>query len=368
MTIHKLNPERQPPEPRPVSVGVSFQQESYALVDTVVNARALQALEIAVAHHPIYRLYRCAARGKLEEIFDDLALRMGLTAQRLALGTLLLDGTDVFIHAEGKLKSDYCSCSFHVWAATPGRAQDIGASLDRIVGERRIREQMFILDWHFANSRGGISNSSFEEIACEVLHDEAYPDLNEPVMELIDRYLGSKDTVMILLGTPGSGKTRFVRTVLGEISRRKGESAEVMYTGDKRAFENDEIFVNFITGSHDAFVVEDADHLLTPRSSGNQDLHRFLGIADGVVRAQGRKILFTTNLPNVHDIDAALLRPGRCFATLRTRGLTPDEGARLIGRLCQDDVIRARQAFAASFPPGAKAASVAALYRACGHN
>jgi hypothetical protein len=81
-----------------------------------------------------------------------------------------------------------------------------------------------------------------------------------------------------------------------------------MYTGDKRAFENDELFVNFITGSHDALVVEDADHLLTARSNGNQDLHRFLGIADGVVRAQGRKILFTTNLPNVHDIDPALLR------------------------------------------------------------
>jgi hypothetical protein len=73
-----------------------------------------------------------------------------------------------------------------------------------------------------------------------------------------------------------------------------------------------------ITGSHDTFVVEDADHLLTARSGGNQDLHRFLAIADGVVSAQERKILFTTNLPNVHDIDEALLRPGRCFATVHT--------------------------------------------------
>ena len=64
-----------------------------------------------------------------------------------------------------------------------------------------------------------------------------------------------------------------------------------MYTGDKRAFESDEIFVDFITGSHDAFVVEDADHLLTARSSGNQDLHRFLGIADGVVREAHRQTL-----------------------------------------------------------------------------
>jgi len=42
----------------------------------------------------------------------------------------------------------------------------------------------------------------------------------------------------------------------------------------------------------------------------NVDLHRFLAIADGVVRAQGRKIIFTTNLPSVGDIDDALVRPG----------------------------------------------------------
>jgi hypothetical protein len=89
-----------------------------------------------------------------------------------------------------------------------------------------------------------------------------------------------------------------------------------MYTCDKKALESDAIFVNFITGSHDAFVVEDADHILTPRANGNQDLHRFLAIADGVIRAQGRKITFTTNLPNVGDLDDALVRPGRCFAAI----------------------------------------------------
>jgi len=94
-----------------------------------------------------------------------------------------------------------------------------------------------------------------------------------------------------------------------------------------RALENDEIFVDFITGNHDAFVIEDADHLLMARSNGNVDLHRFLAVADGVVRAQGRKIIFTTNLPNIGDIDEALVRPGRCFATVRTRALERYEAA-----------------------------------------
>ena len=87
-----------------------------------------------------------------------------------------------------------------------------------------------------------------------------------------------------------------------------------MYTADKRALENDEIFVDFITGVHDAFVIEDADHLLRARTNGNHDLHRFLAIADGVVRAQKRKIIFTTNLPNIRDLDDPTRAVDECSA------------------------------------------------------
>ncbi len=42
------------------------------------------------------------------------------------------------------------------------------------------------------------------------------------------------------------------------------------------------MFVRFITGDEDAFVMEDADHVMKPRADGNDHLHRFLTIADGV--------------------------------------------------------------------------------------
>ena len=90
----------------------------------------------------------------------------------------------------------------------------------------------------------------------------------------IARYLASRETVLILQGPPGTGKTRLVRAILAAMSARKADSARVLCTADMRALENDEIFVDFITG--------------------NVDLHRFLAVADGVVRAQGPKIIFTT--------------------------------------------------------------------------
>ena len=77
-------------------------------------------------------------------------------------------------------------------------------------------------------------------------------------------------TVLVLQGPPGTGKTRLIRAILGEMSRRKGGEAQALYTGDMKALETDQIFVKFITGWDDAFVVEDADHLLKPRARGNE--------------------------------------------------------------------------------------------------
>jgi SpoVK/Ycf46/Vps4 family AAA+-type ATPase len=193
--------------------------------------------------------------------------------------------------------------------------------------------------------------------------DEAYPTLGEPVAQFIARYLAARETVLILQGPPGTGKTRLVRAILAAISRRKGTSAKILYTADRHALESDRIFMQFITGEHDAFVIEDADHILASRSHGNVDIHRFLAIADGVVRAQGRKILFTTNLPNVGDIDDALLRPGRCFGNVRTRPLQRSEASELVARLCDGRPVLLEHMMRNVLPDGVSSVTLAAVYR-----
>jgi hypothetical protein len=195
------------------------------------------------------------------------------------------------------------------------------------------------------------------------LYDEAYPSLGEPIASFVSRYLDASETVLVLQGGPGTGKTRLVRAILSAISARKASSAKVLYTADKRVLESDEIFVEFVTGANDAFVIEDADHMLLARSNGNHDLHRFLAVADGVVRAQGRKIIFTTNLANVKDIDEALLRPGRCFANVRTRNLRREEAGLLMQRMIRDGHV-AHATLEELFATGAKDVAVAGIYRA----
>lgn len=363
MSIHKLNPDRTQPEHTGLAVGLNFHHEIYDFAETILKARAIRALENVAAKYPVYRHVRYASQRKLEELFDDLALHSGLSACRLGMGSLLLEGPGILVNAEGTRTAGFSSCGFSFWSDSIARVDELRERLVHIVGEAYARRRVFTLDWYFMCSRMGLNATSFDELVADETYDEAYPALGGSVSDFIRGYLDADETVLMLLGPPGTGKTRLVRAILGAISDRKGDSAKVMYTADKRALENDEIFVNFITGQHDAFVIEDADHLLLARSNGNHDLHRFLAIADGVVRAQGRKIIFTTNLPNITDVDDALLRPGRCYASVRARLLDRNEATALMRRLVEDGA-QAESLADSLFAAGVKGVSVADVYRA----
>ena len=363
MTIHKLNAEAAPKARPPLDIGVVVSHREHHLPNTILHARIAREMSCAPARYPIHRLVRCAVRSKLEPLFDDIAMKAGAEAHRLESGWVLLDGAGLFASVWGAWKAGYSSFVANVWAESPARAQALHDTMLQIIGDRRVLEPMFIINWQFSTGEG-LDSASFEEIADAPPLDELYPMLGESVSSFIDRYLDASETVLVLQGPPGTGKTRLVRAVLAALSARKGESAEVMYTADRRALERDQIFVEFITGAHDAFVIEDADHLLMARSNGNIDLHRFLAVADGVVRAQGRKIIFTTNLPNIGDIDEALLRPGRCFGSVNIRTLQRDEAARLVAKLCGDDAQRVAVALEKAFPNGARSTSLANVFRA----
>jgi ATPase family protein associated with various cellular activities (AAA) len=312
-------------------------QEVQTLWNLVLENRMARALSEGMSRYPIYRVAHFAARIELEVLLDAIALDPAWRAERVAYEEVLLDGEGVFIVGEGSRKLDYCSCSFYIWAADIARAESAKQRLLEKAGSTRITEPMFGIEWTFLTSHG-LRSAWIEEMANDTLRDRAYPEIAGGVRSFIDRYLAAPEAVLVLQGPPGTGKTRLIRAILGEMSRRNGsEGASALYTGDMKAFAGDEMFVKFITGTHEALVVEDADHLLKPRVDGNEHLHRFLTIADGVVRSQGRKIIFSTNLPNVGDLDEALIRPGRCFARVHVRNLTAAEARALAEELGSKD-------------------------------
>ena len=166
---------------------------------------------------------------------------------------------------------------------------------------------------------------------------EMYPFLKgESLESYYDRYMASSANILLLIGPPGTGKTTFIRGLLAHTN----SSAIVSY--DAAILDKDGFFARFIESDDNVMVLEDSDAFLKPRSDGNTMMHRFLNVGDGLVTTKGKKMIFSTNLPSIRDIDSALTRPGRCFDIVTFDTLTIEEAAELAERLGVELPVRPR--------------------------
>ena len=158
--------------------------------------------------------------------------------------------------------------------------------------------------------------------------DEMYPFLNgESLESYYQRYMDSNANILLLIGPPGTGKTTFIRGLLAHTD----SSAIVSY--DANILDKDGFFARFIEDDASIMVLEDSDAFLKSRSDGNTMMHRFLNVGDGLVTTKGKKMVFSTNLPSIRDIDSALVRPGRCFDILTFDLLSVPEAQSLATKL-----------------------------------
>ena len=163
-----------------------------------------------------------------------------------------------------------------------------------------------------------------DRLPCE----EMYPFLKgESLGDYYDRYMNSSANILLLIGPPGTGKTTFIRGLLAH------RNCSAIVTYDAGILEKDHFFAKFIEDDAEVMVLEDSDAFLKSRSDGNTMMHRFLNVGDGLVTTKGKKMIFSTNLPSIRDIDSALVRPGRCFDILTFSALDEAEASKLAKRL-----------------------------------
>jgi SpoVK/Ycf46/Vps4 family AAA+-type ATPase len=155
------------------------------------------------------------------------------------------------------------------------------------------------------------------ETVASALH---YPHL-PTTGELLRDFMNSKAKVLVLIGPPGTGKSTYLRAMIGDL-----DSERHLYTAAAASVHANPQLLEIMKRSapNSVFVFEDADLLISARDSGNHQMSEILNITDGITTSD-RKFIFSTNLPNLKSVDKALLRPGRCFGTYGFRSLTADE-------------------------------------------
>ena len=181
------------------------------------------------------------------------------------------------------------------------------------------------IEWIYS-SDGGSVNVPLNRDRLPV--EEMYPFLDgESLGDYYDRYMESSANILLLIGPPGTGKTTFIRGLLAH------RSCSAIVTYDANILEKDGFFAKFIEDDAEVMVLEDSDAFLKSRSDGNTMMHRFLNVGDGLVTTKGKKMIFSTNLPSIRDIDSALIRPGRCFDIVTFDVLNADAAKSLAKKL-----------------------------------
>jgi hypothetical protein len=186
--------------------------------------------------------------------------------------------------------------------------------------------------WYFSTSNDMVDDTYFNEIIDEIFYREAYPYILS-VDDYINDYLESRESVLIVIGIPGSGKSRFIRHILKKMSMKYRREIKVSYTSDKSVIQDMRIFTEFFDSSCDGLILEDIDNELMDRKEGNPFMYKLLATSDGMISNSGKKIILSTNLPTIKDIDEALIRPGRCYDVLKTRALTRHEAEDFASKL-----------------------------------
>lgn len=164
------------------------------------------------------------------------------------------------------------------------------------------------------------ANLRDDDTAIYLAKDAFYPGIGNGIKDLTERFSNSRSNVLILIGPPGTGKSTLLRSLMFHMKRKHNSAV------NNEVLLNNPLTMQWMQTHEDdsLLIIEDADNLCRKRSDGNHQMSALLNHADGIVQSDC-KIIISTNLPTLRDIDDALIRPGRAFGVLTFSELTVEQ-------------------------------------------
>lgn len=150
--------------------------------------------------------------------------------------------------------------------------------------------------------------------------DRFYPFMEGGVDATIDSFLNSRASLLLLIGPAGTGKSTFLRSLMFKAKMDRNIAID-----DENLLDNKNLtrFIRKLE-KNTILMIEDADNLCRKREQQNKQMSSLLNYCDGIVSI-GNKVVISTNLPSLRDVDEALYRDGRAHSVIEFRKLTPEE-------------------------------------------
>lgn len=186
--------------------------------------------------------------------------------------------------------------------------------------------------------------------------DLYYDDDFKAVDEVIRKRLNKKADkgIVLLHGLPGTGKTTYLRYLIGKIKKRV-----LFLSADIAGNLMDPAFIELLINNPDSvIIIEDAEQVIRDRRGSSQSsVSGLLNISDGLLADfLNAQLICTFNSP-LALVDDALLRKGRLIARYEFGKLPVAKAQRLSDRSGKGRIITEPQALAEIMNPGEPAAT-----------
>ena len=232
-----------------------------------------------------------------------------------------------------ELDEDYCQILHD------GLTPDFVETLGSIANQFKEKQRRQPLEINLIVQNGGNLDLKAMEIKRTKLDlDLFYEDDFKEIDEVIRKRLNKKDDkgIVLLHGLPGTGKTSYLRFLIGKIKKR------VLFLSPTVAgnLMNPEFIEMLIDNPNTVVIIEDAENIIMDRKyNTSSSVSNLLNISDGLLADFLNVQLICTFNSALTFIDSALLRKGRLIAKYEFGKLGIAKAQRLSNHLGFDAII-----------------------------
>lgn len=285
-------------------------------------------------------MYNEDAHGYVEKDFDFFSqkLKNDFELREIYNG----DSWRLFINNDSILKLSICNknIDFYGYSLDNKLLLNIKKFISDNITPRPMRGKVFVI----VNDHGlqlrelGVAGAPLQEINYS---KQVIIDYNQMIEDL--QSSSPSGRIAILEGSPGSGKTYLVRSILNKVpdamfimvspqlvASLSGPELLPLFVANKSAYAPNAPMI---------LILEDADQCLVSRKESNMSaIQSLLNLGDGILGSfLDLRIVATTNARKL-DIEPAILRPGRLSKRIEVDHLNNQEIKNIFKNLCPEHV------------------------------